>query len=130
MCFFIGLKNAFLPTLILWAIIIFEISKAFAEPVMLPPDIYDHKPLRNVPELFMNYWEIDAYCREHGIDAPSLASGYRLQACALKDNDNWFYIVLPNNEIDADELQLKRRHEWGHINGWPANHPGGRFLTS
>jgi hypothetical protein len=41
-------------------------------------------------------------------------------ACSWESN-NTCYIVLPNNGYAP--VDVFRRHEIAHCNGWPANHP-------
>jgi len=95
--------------------------------VILPPAQYDHAPIRPVPEIRMDWAEVDGYCREHGIVAPSRLTGYRLTACTVRSG-TWFTIILPNDgDVSADDIDRLRRHEDGHVNGWPADHPDGRI---
>lgn len=122
-----GIANGIAYSAVIWAIIVVivlaTISHARAGEVLLPPARYDFKPNRPVEEIRMAWYEIDGFCRAHGIQWQSRESGGRLLECAIRDG-GWFQCVLMRGrDADADEIQRWRRHCWGHVNGWPADHP-------
>jgi len=84
--------------------------------IMQPPEVMDHAPSGAVITRELGMADVDGLCRSMGAEPhrvgcsrgnlviiPSLDSGRSYQGCVL-------------------------RHEWGHVNGWPTDHAGGRML--
>lgn len=94
-------------------------------PVLLPPPEFDHKPLRPVPEIFLPWAEVDQYCRERGVQWQSRAEGGRILECAVRDG-GWYDCVFMEG-LDEGYLNQWRRHCWGHVNNWPADHPDAHY---
>lgn len=92
--------------------------------ISIPPPQYDHLSQLQPLIRIVDFWDVDGVCtrmlhgpRENG----------RYWGCNLGR-----VIVIPR--IDADNIDLTCqqrifRHELGHRNGWPADHPGERFVS-
>lgn len=98
--------------------------------VTLPPKQFDHLPLFPFQDIRLNYWKVDGYCRARGV--VNTEGNGRLAGCAIRASaeSNWIPVrVLPlsGTGANASTIAAITRHENGHLNGWPANHPGGRY---
>ncbi len=99
--------------------------------VWLPPVQFDYKPRGRVVEKQLDYWAIDAACRARmGSIAERGLAGMpaRFEACAFPLK-NFCIVLIPRADgenIDRVTQARLRRHEYGHCNGWPMDHPGGR----
>jgi hypothetical protein len=78
-----------------------------------PPAKYDHPYNGQVVERVMPVAEVRTLCISRGADVFGVACSWQ--------SDQTCYIILPNDE-DAP-IDIYRRHEIAHCNGWPANHP-------
>lgn len=95
-----------------------------ANAVTLPPERYD-RPARNVEVVELNSRRaVDKACRAmFGWMAQGIGS---VEGCA---NAPQRIIILPSvKAIGQRRYDCILRHEMGHINGWPADHRGGREL--
>jgi hypothetical protein len=91
----------------------------------LPPVEYD-KPFAGKLE------EIVVKSREE-MEASCKHIGYVPLGCAKLLAADHCVIYLASDEVNRSiglTTDLVRRHEVGHCNGWPKEHPGGRHLTS
>jgi len=99
---------------------ILALTSACASPnITLPPPEYDHEPTRPFQDVRMPYWDIYNACRTFG----DLPRG-RVQGCVVPGR---VPLRIVPGDVDAVTLAAIIRHENGHINGWPRNHPGARF---
>jgi hypothetical protein len=83
--------------------------------VLEPPAQYDHAFHGHVIEQRLSQLQIIFLC--HGF-APA-CSWVSKGVC---------HIAFSVNEKDDRVIALMRQHEVGHCNGWPAYHPGGRWV--
>jgi hypothetical protein len=96
--------------------------------VTLPPVEYDKPFAGKLEEVVVkSREEMEASCKRIGFSEPRvpLACGKLLAAdhCVL---------YLARDEVYRSvgvTTELVRRHEVGHCNGWPKDHPGGRSVT-
>ena len=95
--------------------------------VILPPAQYDHPFAGRLVVEQIPLRDVQAACRLHP------ASGYT-EACAWTFADPMqpgklaCRIIYPRlSDVGADMMVALNRHETGHCDGWPANHPGGHF---
>lgn len=123
MNFFRGFLNALGPCIALWTIIPLGIAHAA---IALPPEQYDHPFDGRLIVETISWWDVADRCRPI---RDAWACSWRFQdpqnpgkfACHV------IYPKLGTGGIDEDELVSLIRHETGHCNSWPADHPGGRF---
>lgn len=86
--------------------------------IALPPAIYDHPYAGPVIETIMSLAEIREFC-----DATDAL------ACVPfppNFNGDKCFVYLPSigaGGVTQREQDLLRRHETGHCNGWPVDHP-------
>ncbi len=88
--------------------------------VALPPPQYDHKFAGQIIEKRLPFSEIQKLCKG------GLACSW--PGLVIKDKDGkvtgtYCLMLLPQH----DRGTLKR-HETGHCNGWPRNHPDGVWI--
>lgn len=118
-------------------------SKGDCGDVPLPPPVYDHAPriptfVRRIP-----VGSVDRVCHNfttpaeigmHGMSTAALLAqvshgSVETKACSWR-YANIGFVVLPDtgghSGTDAWEACVLR-HEYGHINGWPAWHPGAHY---
>jgi hypothetical protein len=90
-------------------------------PPILPPPEYDYYyPGGFVVFTLPSHAELVRMCGEGHDPFPS---------CSGKDaNGTCVILALPRDEIAAlgYTYDAVKRHEFGHCNGWPKNHPGAR----
>ena len=87
--------------------------------IIQPPAPYDH-PLAYDPTIhIMDYFAIDGFCRKLGVVA---RTDRRVEAC---NDPRTRTIYLPR--VSPELSQCYFRHEVGHLEGWPGNHPGGTY---
>ena len=96
---------------------------------MLPPVEYD-KPFGGKLEevVVKSREEMDASCKRIGLSLPNVPLG-----CGKLLAADHCVIYLARDEVNRSvglSTDLVRRHEVGHCNGWPKEHPGGRHFTS
>jgi hypothetical protein len=96
---------------------------------MLPPVEYD-KPFGGKLEevVVKSREEMDASCKHIGLLLPNVPLG-----CGKLLAADHCVIYLARDEVNRSvglTTDLVRRHEVGHCNGWPKEHPGGRHFTS
>ena len=96
---------------------------------MLPPVEYD-KPFGGKLEevVVKSREEMDASCKRIGLSLPNVPLG-----CGKLLAADHCVIYLAREEVNFSvglTTDLVRRHEVGHCNGWPKEHPGGRHFTS
>lgn len=94
--------------------------------IVIPPTKYDHAPTVRFLDVRLPYWKIDAYCRTHADFVT--AAGDRIEGCAIAGRVPVRVVPAANSGVDAGTIAAIIRHENGHLNGWPADHPGGRYL--
>ena len=80
-----------------------------------PPAQYDHAYHGHVIEQRLSQLQIFFLC--HG---PAPACSWVSKGVC--------HIVFPNTEKNEHAIALMRRHEIGHCNGWPGNHPGAHWV--
>jgi hypothetical protein len=87
-----------------------------------PPEQYDHPYDGQVVERVMPEAEVRSVCMSMGLDLFTVACSWHSAGTC--------HIVLPND--GQAPIELFRRHEIAHCNGWPADHPrnGWYFLSS
>jgi hypothetical protein len=107
------LTTPFLLVLLLFTSCIPYVNEARYEAKLEPPAQYNHPYDGEVEERVVSVAEARTLCRSMGADGLGVA-------CSV-ESDNTCYIVLPNNEYAP--VDVFRRHEIAHCNGWPANHP-------
>jgi len=100
--------------------------------VTVPPPPFD---IRHPQALFLevDYWRVDAACR--AIFKNLTFTPYRLVGCAevRKRRHERCLGVIPRADgqvISRSFRDAVADHEHGHCNGWPAEHPGGRWRRS
>jgi hypothetical protein len=87
-------------------------------PMLLPPSQYDHPPQIPVIEKVVPWNELQRLCRAS--ERPIYnGTGYGLWGCAIV-KDGKCYVA----RLDVPGV---KRHELGHCNGWPKDHPGGWY---
>ena len=84
-----------------------------------PPSQYDHPYDGLVGERLMPVAEARVICNSLGASHSS-ADAPEGVACAWV-SDNTCFIILPDDELAP--VDIYRRHEVAHCNGWPADHP-------
>jgi hypothetical protein len=84
---------------------------------LVPPLQYDHAYNGPVIEQRLSALEVFFLC--HG---PTTACSWVSKRVC--------HIVFSNSEKDDRAIALIRRHETAHCNGWPASHPGGRWVDA
>lgn len=105
------------------------LSLAFSLAVQMPPDWARTIPHRIVPIVWLDYYDVDAWCRKHGRTGVS-----RIQACTY-ESLGWFEMALPNSVVTGFELSCIIQHEASHVTdrspegflwrtGWSGNHEG------
>lgn len=124
-----GCANGMARSAVIWAIValavLFLATRVYADAVMLPPAPFDHPFAGHIAERPMPLWEIPAArCRLYGDHE---------FACAWvemgTDGVPICHMIMPIEGPDTPTAWLAQveRHELGHCNGWPANHPGAYF---
>jgi hypothetical protein len=121
MSFARGIRNACLPSLILWALIVWGVLSlvSCSEPeyggsIELPPEQYQRNTSAAVH--FGERFEVTAECQDK--------VGHPVAACATIGGPN-IWIENPCDVARFDRGQWYARllcHEMGHANGWPADH--------
>ena len=91
---------------------------------LLPPPQYDMPPSMPVLERVLPYDEVERICKGSW---RVLMPGEHIYGCARAGIvwDGTAQKFVPGNGcvvVRVDE-EAVRRHELGHCNGWPANHP-------
>jgi hypothetical protein len=84
----------------------------------LPPGQYDHEPTKFVVEHVLTSDEVNKICHANGAtdwNGQKAAPSSRFWACS--------HVTSSGCEIWRIDDGIVRRHEIGHCNGWPANHP-------
>jgi len=93
--------------------------------VPLPPAIYDHAPSGVVEAHSGSLSDLEYLCHtQWRIVTNNVSVG-----CSWPSRGVWI-VILPRigGEV-TPELQARVwRHEIGHVNGWPADHPGARYV--
>jgi hypothetical protein len=96
-----------------------------AQAQLLPPPQYDHEfPAQLTVETVATQAELARICPNAAARTPNMIG------CAIRANDgsSCRIILVPDSIIQALHSTRSRilRHEIGHCNGWPADHPRGR----
>lgn len=99
----------------------------------MPPKEFDHAFPGHIEKFLVRYGEAWAKCNEISIargEGPYPRSSMRigdraLYGCAFVDDETFCVIVYSYDPSGKDPLMKSNtfRHERGHCNGWPANHP-------
>jgi len=50
----------------------------------------------------------------------------RYYGCAYQIGNLWR--IAMRDDLGPQDDRCTLRHEYGHVNGWPANHPGARYV--
>jgi hypothetical protein len=89
-------------------------------PMLMPPAQYERPPKIPVIERVVPWNELQQFCRA-GIEAQKVrtATGYGVWGCSVVKDDKCYIARIDNPGV--------RRHELAHCNGWPKDHPGGRY---
>lgn len=85
---------------------------------MLPPPEYDFPPTIVVIEHVLTSDRVDTICQEQGApgrDGRPPGPGVHFLGCAIRTGKTC--------EVWRIDDATIRRHEFGHCNGWPSNHP-------
>ena len=94
----------------------------------LPPVEYDKPFAGKLEEVVVkSREEMDASCKRIGLSLPNVPLG-----CGKLLAADHCVIYLARDEVNRAvglTTELVRRHEVGHCNGWPKEHPGGRSAT-
>src|SRR5215470_6323000 len=87
-------------------------------PMLLPPSQYDHQPQIPVIEKVVPWNELQQLCRAR--ERPIYnGTGYGVWGCAIVKGGKCYVARL--------DVPGVKRHELGHCNGWPKDHPGGWY---
>jgi hypothetical protein len=78
-----------------------------------PPAKYDHPYDGQVVERVMPEDDVRSACMSMGLDFFTAACSWRINSTC--------YVFLPND--GQAPVDIYRRHEIAHCNGWPADHP-------
>jgi len=105
------------------------LSAAIAFPLWwLPPKKYDH-PFKG--ELIIQYLDAGQLAAACGADSWACTEGNINGRCIIYIPRIGVHDVLGTGShqgVNAQGQEGLIRHERSHCNGWPANHPGSRFL--
>ena len=112
---------------VLVALVLFACSSAFAgvnDPTWNPPRRFDHAFAGKLTIKRLPQQEVERTCRalfvKHKIPVKSLTNW---RGCSLLVSKRSCIIVVVNNTFMRATPKAVIRHETGHCNGWPANHP-------
>jgi hypothetical protein len=92
--------------------------------IQLPPARYDRPAIIQIVDA-TDVWDVMAKCRAHG-------ESHAVLACTKWETIGKVpcVIVIPvvgfkttNQPVTAEDRARMIRHERGHCNGWPADHP-------
>lgn len=114
--------------------------------IPLPPAQFDHVPAIPTFVSYVPYGQVGMVCRQHGVRGPAVFvdrgnnaaallsevsdGGFEMKACSWKDVANLGFVVMPepsSGDISSAWEACALRHEYGHINGWAANHPDAHY---
>lgn len=84
---------------------------------LLPPARYDHLPREEFKLVRIGGRLFDAGCRNYETNKREVLG------C------DFGRVVFIRTDLTPVVYQLVLRHEFGHLNGWAGNHPGGIELT-
>lgn len=101
-------------------------ARADCTGVIVPPPQYDHAPTRPFIDYRTHFWDINSACRKFG-DFSYEPFGYRLWGCIVPGKIDGVPLRIVPDDQDAEFTACLIRHENAHLNGWPANHPGGSY---
>ena len=87
--------------------------------IIQPPAPYNHQLAYDPTIHIMDYFALDNFCRKLGVIA---APGRRVEAC---NDPRTRTIYLPRVSPRLSQCYFK--HESGHLEGWPGDHPGGKY---
>jgi hypothetical protein len=91
--------------------------------IIMPPKEIQTSPLSFNPYYhFMNYFELDGWCKSLGA-IPTRAG--RIEACTKGRN-----IYLPREGtggVDHEKQVCLATHEIAHVKHWPGDHPNGHY---
>lgn len=83
--------------------------------IPLPPTQYDHEPTRPFTDYRVPYFQVASACRTFGP---------HLNGCVVPGR---IPLRIMATGLNAQDEAALTRHENGHLNGWPADHPGAHF---
>lgn len=97
-------------------------------PIDLPPPQYDHPFAGNLTVEVIDWRDVPARCGLRWVNACAM----RYLSIGLNGHLDWnsctiIYPRLNQYGINADDFVKLIRHETGHCNGWPNDHPDARF---
>jgi hypothetical protein len=112
--------------------------------IPLPPVRFDHAPTLPTFVSYLPFGQIGVVCRAHGVYGPAafVASGssgaaflsqvtdggFEIKACSWITGGKFGHVVLPRaDSVTSEWSACALRHEYAHINGWPASHPDGHY---
>lgn len=97
-------------------------SPAFAN---MPPKEFDHAYAGTVIPHKVKFGQANAKCDEIAARRHETRSGFATYGCAFTAVKGKCEIVVSYDPTGGDQKMLSnsRRHEIGHCNGWPSNHP-------
>lgn len=93
-----------------------------APPAPLPPEEYDVPFKGKLTILFLPPEDVHVRCT----GTRQLLFGRLVQACAEPYSIMHCTIVLPLSGLTKENADRLYRHERGHCNGWPRDHPNAR----
>ncbi|WP_137933145.1 hypothetical protein [Mesorhizobium comanense] len=112
---------------LLAALVLLACSSAFAgvnDPTWNPPRRFDHAFAGKLTIKRLPQREVERACRalfaKHKIRAESLTNW---RGCSLPVSKHSCIVIVVNKTFMRATPAAVIRHEVGHCNGWPANHP-------
>ena len=112
--------------------------------IPLPPARFDHVPTMPTFVSYVPFGQIGTLCRIHGVHGPAMFvasgssgaaflsqvtdGGFEIKACSWISGGKFGHVVLPRaDSVTSEWSACALRHEYAHINGWPASHPDGHY---
>ena len=120
-------------------------AKPHCGDIPLPPARFDHVPTIRTFVTYAPYGQVAGICHAHGVRGPAVFvdsgnnaaallsrvtdGGFEMKACSWRDVANLGFVVLPNRGegVSGEWESCALRHEYAHINGWPATHPDSHY---
>jgi hypothetical protein len=107
-------------TRILAALLFLTPAMAECDSVTLPPPQYDYVLPYNPVIRIVNFWDVPKVCAQLGFYSRDRLWGcYAGRVIVIPAVDDWNIDLICQRRIF--------RHERGHLEGWPADHPRARY---